>query len=262
MEQKLNIVGIIPARMASKHFPGKPMEDIVGMPMIGHVYNRMLLCKDFSDVYVATSDKEITDYINSIGGKCIYTQESHIGAIDRVCEAVKKIEEQNQTTFDLVTLVQCDEPMITSDMIGRAISPLVMDYNLKISSLMTEITSNEVFEDPNEIKVVVDINNFALYFSRLPIPALRTGVMGCPQLRLLGIDVFRRDFIDEFNMMFPTPLEVAEGIDLIRVIESGMRVKMTMTDQETISVNTPQDLKNVRELMKDDYLANKYIKRN
>lgn len=261
MEQKLNIIGIIPARMLSKHFPGKPMQDIVGMPMIGHVYNRMRLCKDFSDVYVATCDEEITNYINSIGGKCIYTKESHIGAIDRVCEAVKKIEEQKNTRFDLVTLVQCDEPMVTSDMIGCAISPLIMDQDLQISSLMTEITSDEVFENPNEIKVVVDINNFAMYFSRLPIPALRTGVRGCPQLRLLGIDVFRRDFIDEFNMMFPSPIEVSEGIDLIRVIENGMKVKMTMTEQETISVNTPEDLEIVRNLMKDDYLAQKYIKK-
>ncbi|MCQ2973650.1 MAG: 3-deoxy-manno-octulosonate cytidylyltransferase [Bacteroidales bacterium] len=257
----LNIVGIIPARMGSKKFPGKPMADILGMPMIGHVYNRMMLCEDFDDVYVATDDKEIIDYIKSIKGNVIETKESHVGAIDRVAEAVKGIEEIEQTKYDLVVLIQCDEPMVTSNHVGCAISPMVMEPDLQVTSIMAEITSDEIFEDPNEIKVVVDNSNNALYFSREPIPSRKRGVQGCPRLKLLGIDVFRRDFIEEFNDMFPTPLETSESIDLLRVLESGMLVRMSLTDEVTFSVNTPEELERVKKLMSEDYLVTKYLKK-
>ena len=259
--EELNIIGIIPARMGSKKFPGKPMADINGMPMIGHVYNRMMLCEDFADVYVATDDQEIIDYIESIGGNCIKTKESHIGAIDRVVEAVKAIEEIEKLRYDIVVLIQCDEPMVTSNHVGCAISPMIMEPDLQAASLMAEITSDEIFRDPNELKVVVDANNNALYFSREPIPSAIRGTNACPRLKLLGIDVFRRDFIEEFNSAVPSPLEITECIDLLRVLETGYLVRMSMTDEVTYSVNTPEELERVKKLMKDDYLVTKYLKK-
>lgn len=255
-DNSLKIIGIIPARMVSKRFPDKSMEDINGMPMIGHVYNRMKLCKDFSQVYVASADKPILDYFKQVDGNTIEIAESHVGAIDRVAEAVKKIEEVEQVRYDMVVLVQCDEPMISSDNIGCLLSPMIMDENLQIAALMSQIETEDDFQNSNKIKVVADINNFAMYFSRQAIPYGKA----FPRLKLCGIDVFRRDFIDEFNNMFPSSLEIAESIDLIRVIENSIRVKMVMADKEIFSVDTRQDLEKVRILMKDDYLAKKYVK--
>ncbi len=254
----MNIIGVIPARMAAKRLPNKPMELIHGIPMIGHVYQRSKLCQDFSEVYVATCDSEIMDYINKIGGKTILTAESHVGAIDRVAEAVDLIEKQDDIIYDTVALIQGDEPMVTPNMIACAISPLMMEPDIQITSLMSEITSDDIFEDQNEVKVVVDINNYAMYFSREPIPSKRKGAIGYPRLKLVGITVFRRDFLTEFNTMFQTPLEVVESIDLIRIIENGMKIKMVMTEQVTYSVDTSQELEKIKELMNDDYLIHKY----
>ena len=164
----LKIIGIIPSRMASRRFPNKPLMDINGIPMIGHVYNRMKLCKDFSEVYVATCDQEIIDYIKGIGGKCIVTAESHIGCIDRTAEAVKKIEEIESTHYDVVVLVQSDEPMATPDMVGCAISPLVMDSNLQITSLMAEITEDDINEvDFDQLIAEAEKNGDYLMLCRL-----------------------------------------------------------------------------------------------
>ncbi|MBQ3691152.1 MAG: 3-deoxy-manno-octulosonate cytidylyltransferase [Bacteroidales bacterium] len=256
---KNSIIGIIPAKMESKNFPNKPMADILGMPMIGHVYNRARLCTDFSDVYVATADKEIIDYITSIGGKVIEIVESRISATDRVAEAVKRIEADNNCVYDLVVLIQPDEPMLTPDVLGRAISPMVMDKNLKMTALMTEITSEEIFNDRNEIKVVADNLNNAMYLSREPIPSKSRGVC-FPRMKLVGIDVFRRRFLNEFNLMLPTPLEVAEDIDLNRILENGMRIKMTLTEQEMLAVNHPHELETVISRMRqDEYFLRQYM---
>jgi len=258
MENK--IIGVIPAKMSSHHFPNKPMAEILGMPMIGHVYNRVRLCPDFSDVYVATNDSQIIDYITSIGGKCVVIEESRISATDRVAEAVRKIESEKKTIYNLAVLIQPDEPMITPELIGRAISPLVMDENLKMTTLMSEITDDKIFYDRNEIKVVVDTQNNALYFSREPIPT-DSRSMKFPRMKLVGIDVFRRSFLNKFNIMLSTPLELAEGIDLIRIIENGVKIKMTLTDQATFSVNHPEELPLVEKLMQEEgYLLKKYMK--
>lgn len=255
---KNSIIGIIPAKMSSKNFPDKPMADIMGMPMIGHVYNRVRLCADFTDVYVATADKPIIDYIASIGGNCIEIEESRISATDRVAEAVKEIELKNGKEYDLVVLIQPDEPMVTPDMIGRAISPLMMDSKLQMTALMAEITSDEIFNDRNEIKVVADVNNNAMYMSREPIPSAARGVT-FPRMKLVGIDVFRRRFLSDFNLLISTPLEVAEGIDLIRILENGRQIRMTLTGDVTFAVNHPEELEKVRALMKDDPYCPQYM---
>lgn len=260
MEQnKPNIIAVIPAKMSSKNFPGKPMADIIGMPMIGHVYNRVEMCNDIDDVYVATSDREITEYLRKVGAQYIEIPESKISATDRVAEAVTKIEEAKQTKYDLVVMVQPDEPMATSDMIGRAISPLILDPSLNHTCLMAEITSDEIFNDRNEIKVVTDCNNNAMYFSREPIPSASRG-KSFPRMKLVGIDVIRRSFLQTYNLMINTPLEVAEDIDLNRILENGIKITMTLTDQVTYSVNTPKDLQMVTELMKKDFMVKKYMK--
>lgn len=256
-DQKLKIIAVIPARMASKNFPNKPMADISGMPMIGHVYNRARLCQDITDLYVATADQEIQNYMRSIGGSCIEMPESMISATDRVAEAVKKVETASGKEYDFVVLIQPDEPMITPDMIGRAISPMVINDSLNVTCLMDEIISDEVFNDRNEIKVVADTHNNAMYLSREPIPTATRG-MTFPRMKLVGVSVFRRDFLSQFNLMLSTPLENAESIDLIRILENGIKINMSLTDQTTYSVNKPEDLEKVKTIMSKDYLMAKY----
>ncbi len=255
----MKIIGIIPSRLDSKRFPDKPLADINGIPMIGHVYKRSKLCKDLSEIYVATCDKEIANYIESIGGKYIMTSDTHNSAFDRTAEALIEIEKQTKEKPDIVVMIQGDEPMVTPEMLANSLSPIIMDSGVSIVNLMAEIKSEEEFKDPNEIKVVVDVNNNALYFSREPIPTSQRGTSGFPRLKLISITPFRREFLLDYNEMMQSPLEIIEHIDMMRIIENGYKVKMVLTESETYSVDTPQDLNKVKELMKDDYFVRKYI---
>ncbi|MCG8572853.1 MAG: 3-deoxy-manno-octulosonate cytidylyltransferase, partial [Spirochaetes bacterium] len=175
-----NIIGIIPARMASSRFPGKPMKKIINIPMIGHVYFRSKMSTILKEVYVATCDQEIYDYINSIGGKPIMTADIHERASDRAAEALLKIEKETNKKVDIVVMIQGDEPMLTPEMIDNSIKPLLTDSTINIVNLMANIKTQKEHEDPNEVKVVVNKNNFALYFSREPIPSRKKGVSDIP----------------------------------------------------------------------------------
>ena len=152
----MKVIAIIPARMNSSRFPGKPMTKIHGIPMIGHCFYRIKMCKDLLEVYVATCDDEIVNYIESIGGNAIMTSTSHKRATDRTAEAMIKIEEMTGGNIDVVVMVQGDEPMITPEMITDAIQPFDNADTINVVNLMANIKSVEEFEDPNEVKVVVD----------------------------------------------------------------------------------------------------------
>ncbi len=255
----MNIIGIIPARLASKRFPNKPLADIHGMPMIGHVYKRVEMCKDLSAVYVATCDIEIYNYIKSIRGNVVMTKIDHESSSDRTAEALQKIEKELKTTFDIVVMIQGDEPMITYDMIGNALSPIILDEEINVVNMMSEIKTTEEFYDPNVVKVVVDIYNFALYFSREAIPSSKMGASGFPMLKRVNVIPIRRDFLLNFNNIPQTPLEIVESIGMMRLIENGLKVKMVMTDIITYAVDTHKDLEIVREKMKNDMIMWKYI---
>ena len=256
----MNIVGIIPARLASSRFPNKPLAKILGMPMIGHVYLRCKMCNDLSEVYVATCDKEIVDYIESIGGKAIMTANTHERASDRTAEALLKVEKETGKRVDIVVMIQGDEPMVTPEMISHAIKPLIEDKSIKVTNLMVNLKTKEEHEDPNEVKVVVDKNNFALYFSREPIPSRKKGIDEIPMLKQVCIIPFQRDFLLEYNNMEQTPLEKIESVDMNRILENGIKVKMVFSEADTYSVDTLEDLKNVELKMKNDELIKKYSK--
>jgi len=255
----MKIIGIIPSRLDSKRLPDKPLADINGIPMIGHVYKRSKLCKDIEEIYVATCDQEIADYIETIGGKCIMTSNTHQSAFDRTAEALMKIEKITKEKSDIVVMIQGDEPMVTPQMLANSLSPIIMDSSVSIVNLMAEIKSEEEFLDINEIKVVVDVNNYALYFSREPIPSSKSGALGFPRLKLISVTPFRRDFLLDYNEMMQSPLEIIEHIDMMRIIENGYKVKMVLTETDTYSVDTKDDLERVKTLMKDDYFLKKYI---
>lgn len=260
MTGKQRVIAIIPARMDSSRFPGKPLADLFGMPMLGHVYFRAKMSKALSEVYIATCDKEISDYAASIGAKCIMTKDTHERASDRSAEAMLKIESETGNRADIIVMIQGDEPMITPEMVDMAVAPFSADPSIKILNLMAPIRSVEEHNDPNCPKVVVDRNNFALYFSREPIPS-RKKYSGdkLPMYKQVCIIPFTRDFLLAFNELSPTPLEIVESIDMNRVLEHGHKVKMVYEEVETYPVDIPADLERVREKMVDDPLCEKYL---
>ena len=246
----MNTIAIIPARMASTRFPGKPMAEINGIPMIGHVYYRCKMSESLQDVYVATCDEEIKSYIESIGGKAVMTADTHERCTERTSEALTIIEEQTGQAVDVVLMVQGDEPMLEPDMIDEVLKPLAEDATIQVANLMAPLKNQKEHEDPNEVKVVVDLKGNALYFSREPIPSRKKGATEIPMLKQVCLIPFRRDFLLEFNSLAPTPLEVIESVDMMRVLEHGHRVKMIPTGCDTYSVDTPDDLAHVEQLMK------------
>lgn len=251
-------IGIIPARMASTRFPGKPLARICGVPMIGHVYHRCKMSNTLSEVYIATCDEAIRAYAASIGAPCIMTADTHERATDRTAEAMLKIESTTGRGTDIVVMIQGDEPMVFPEMIDQAMAPMLVEPSLDVVNLMADIESVEEFEDPNEVKVVVDNCNNALYFSREPIPSRKKGVADVPMRKQVCIMPFRRDYLLHFNAMAQTPLEIIESVDMMRVLENGGQVRMVPTAYKTWSVDTPQDLAYVEQKMHDDPLISRY----
>ena len=248
MNNKRNIIAIIPARMASSRFPGKPLADINGKPMIGHVYERTRNCGLLLETYVATCDKEIADYIRSIGGKAIMTSAKHERASDRTAEAMLKAEKLLGEKMDIVVMVQGDEPMVTPEMIQKSLEPF-RDSGVNVVNLMAKMETLEEFEDPNEPKVVVDLNGNAIYFSREAIPSMKKGVSKVPMLKQVCIIPFRREYLLKFNTMSETELERIESIDMNRIIEHGEKVRMVLIDGNPISVDTKSDLLKVSKVL-------------
>lgn len=257
---EMNIIGIIPARLASSRLPNKPMAEILGMPMIGHVYFRSKMSKILKDIYVATCDDKIKDYIESIGGKVIMTSHKHERASDRTAEALLKIEKNKKEKIDIVAMIQGDEPMVTPEMINAGIKPLIESDEIQISNLMERIETQKEHEDPAEVKVVVDINNNAMYFSREPIPSRKKGIKDVPMFKQVCIIPFRRNFLLHYNSMDQTPLEIIESVDMNRILENGIKIKMVMRNEITFAVDTVEDLARVNKLMRNDFLVKKYIK--
>ncbi|WP_319409723.1 3-deoxy-manno-octulosonate cytidylyltransferase [uncultured Desulfosarcina sp.] len=255
----MKVYGIIPARMASTRFPGKPMESILGIPMIGHVYYRSRFSELLDEVYVATCDQVIFDYITGIGGKAVMTLDSHERCTDRTAEALLKIESEKRERADIVVMIQGDEPMIIPQMIDDAVKPILEDEDVLITNLAGELKDETEHDDPNEVKVVMDQSMNALYFSREPIPSRKkfTGDLP-PVYKQVCIIPFRRDFLIEFNRMKPTPLEIVESVDMLRILEHGYKIRVIPTDNRTYSVDTEQDRNRVEELMINDTLISQY----
>lgn len=254
----MNTIGIIPARMASSRFPGKPLAPIHGVPMIGHVWYRCKMSKALDEVYIATCDEAVREYANSIGAKCIMTADTHERATDRTAEAMLKIEAESGKRTDIVVMIQGDEPMTLPEMIDEAIAPMTADLSVNVVNLMAHIDSVADFEDPNEVKVVIDLKSDALYFSREPVPSRKKGVTDVPMLKQVCIIPFRRDYLLRFNSLPPTPLEVIESVDMMRILEHGEKVRMVMTQALTASVDTPEDLACVVGMMQSDDLMAGY----
>jgi 3-deoxy-manno-octulosonate cytidylyltransferase (CMP-KDO synthetase) len=254
----MNIVAVIPARMGSSRFPGKPLAEIHGMPMIGHVFKRTAMCSLLTATYVATCDQEIFDFVLSAGGKAVMTADTHEHCTDRTAEALEAIEIETGERVDIVVMVQGDEPMVSPGMIEASVQAMLDDPSVNVVNLMTEMKTTAEFEDPNEVKVVTDLKNNALYFSREPVPSRKKGVDVVPMRKQVCIIPFRRDYLLKFNAMPETPLERIESVDMMRILEHGEPVRMVAVETDSLSVDTPEDLARVVEMMGEDSLRSEY----
>ncbi len=254
----MNIIGVIPARMGSTRFPGKPMKKIHGMPMIGHCYHRTAIALGVDSTYVATCDIEIAEYINSIGGHAIMTSNTHTRATTRTAEALEKIEQETGEKVDIVVMVQGDEPLILPETI-REVTPEFKDKSVNIVNIMSRLTTEESFKDVNNVKVVIANNNDALYYSREPIPSPWKGWEDIPRYMQTGIIAFRRDILIAFNAMKETQLEQIESIDMNRVLETGGKIRMVLTEATTIGVDVLEELNEVEKILVGDKIMGAYI---
>ena len=255
----MNAVGIIPARMNASRFPGKPLAEMYGMPMIGHVYHRTNLVKELYASYVATCDKEIAKYIKSIGGNAVMTSSSHTRATTRTAEAINCIESEFGKKIDIIVMVQGDEPLIQPDTISETLKHFE-DSGVDIVNVMSCLRSHDHFLDKNNVKVVVDKNNNALYFSREPIPSPWKGIDDFPKYMQTGVIAFRRDAILSFNSMSESPLEQIESVDMNRVLEAGGKIRMVKTDYLTMGIDTLEELKYAENLLIKDITLKKYLR--
>lgn len=239
----MSVVALIPARYASTRLPGKVLCDIAGKPMIQHVYERAAATTGIDDVLVATDDERVAAAVRAFGGQVRLTRSDHPTGTDRLAEAAAEL------TADIIVNVQGDEPLIAPASIQLALQPLLDDSSLPMSTLRERFTDPALVRDPNAVKVVIDAAEFALYFSREPIPHVRDGGEPAVYWRHLGLYAYRREFLLEYAAWPPTPLEKAEKLEQLRVLEHGYRIKVPLTPHPALGVDTPEDLARVRELL-------------
>jgi 3-deoxy-manno-octulosonate cytidylyltransferase (CMP-KDO synthetase) len=240
--KKMKIIGVIPARYKSSRFPGKPLADIHGKPMIWWVYKQAIKVKDFTEVYVATDDKRIEDKCIELGIKVIMTSESHETGTDRVGEVAEKI------AADLYVNIQGDEPLIEPDSITKAIRPFYSDEKISVTTLMTKIRNQEDLLDITVPKVVVNVNNEAVFLSRLPIPYPK-GNFKVNYYKQVCVYGFTPQSLRFYCRSERGAVERIEDIEILRFIEGGYIVKMVEVSQDTVAVDTEKDLENVRKII-------------
>ncbi len=249
----MKTIAVIPARMGSSRFPGKPIAKILGRPMIEHIYKRVAMSKSLHATYIATCDEEIREVAQGFGAQVIMTADTHERASDRVAEAVEKLD------ADLIVMVQGDEPMTHPDMIDAAIAPFENNPGLGCVNLVRKIDNEADYMDFNTIKVVMNRQNDALYMSRRPIPSLaKSGFVNTDAYKQVCIIPFRREILFQYTNLSPTPLEQLESVDMLRLLEHGLSVRMVHTEFNTQAVDTPADLAKVEKLMNDDLLLSRY----
>lgn len=226
----------------------------MGKPMVQHVYERTARASLVSEVIVATDDERIAAAVRAFGGRAEMTSPDHETGTDRLAEVAR------QLSSDIIVNVQGDEPLIEPDMIDEAIMPLTLDPTIVMGTLKSRIRSLHDFLSPNVVKVVTDVNGFALYFSRSPLPNFRdkwndlkdeafsSGRLLC--FKHVGLYVYRRDFLLSYSQMPPTFLELAEKLEQLRVLETGGRIKVVETEHESVGVDVPSDLEKVLEKLR------------
>ena len=237
------VAAVIPARYGSTRFEGKPLAKMCGKPLIQWVYEQVIKVKNVDTVFVATEDERIKKAVEAFGGNVIMTSDKHPTGSDRVSEAVKDLD------CDIAVDVQGDEPLVEAAMIQEAIEPLLKESDLQLTTLMTKIILPEDFVDTTVVKAVVDKNSNLLFLSRSPIPYPKSR-QGFAIYKQIGLYAFRKEFLIRFSEMEQSPLELMEGIELLRPLEYGYTVRAVETEGKTYSVDTISDLIEVEKILR------------
>jgi 3-deoxy-manno-octulosonate cytidylyltransferase (CMP-KDO synthetase) len=242
----MKAIGVIPARFASTRFPGKVLALIQGKPMIEHVWMRAKGCRELSDVLIACDDEKVLKTAQAFGAKAVMTSPDHPSGSDRIAEAVGKLD------FDIVVNIQGDEPFIESSVIDGLVIALRNDPKASMATVIKEIKDEADIKNPNVVKAVIDVNHYALYFSRSPIPYDRnaTHQPETKYFKHLGLYAYRKDFLMSYKDWPKSSLEMTEQLEQLRVLEAGHKIKTIETDVETIAVDTPEDLAKIERFVR------------
>jgi 3-deoxy-manno-octulosonate cytidylyltransferase (CMP-KDO synthetase) len=244
----MKFIGIIPARYASTRFPGKPLAMLGGRTVIQRVYEQAAAVLE--EAYVATDDERIFKAVEEFGGRVVMTRQDHKSGTDRIEEAAEKIG----TQADVIINIQGDEPFIQKSQI-ETLKSLFENSETQIGTLGKKFESIEAATNPNSPKIVTDKNGFALYFSRSVIPYIRgkeqaEWLQHFPFLKHLGLYAYRRDVLRQITQLPQSPLEMAESLEQLRWLENGYRIRVGLTDMETVGIDTPDDLRRAEEFLK------------
>ncbi len=242
----MKIISMIPARYSASRFPGKLMQNLAGKSVILRTYEATVATKLFSEVYVVTDSDIIYNEIINNGGKAIMSKKEHESGSDRIAEAVADVD------CDIVVNVQGDEPFTERESLRRVLEVFKDDAakEIDLASLMVEISDWDEINNSNTVKVIVDQNNFALYFSRSPIPFPRDKNAGARYFKHKGIYAFRKDALLDFTVLPMQFIEATEKIECIRYLEYGKRIKMVETEVQGVEIDTPEDLEKAKRLWK------------
>ncbi len=246
-----NIVAIIPARYHSNRFEGKPLAEIRGKPMVQRVYERAASVELLSRVAVATDDERIADCVRSFGGEVVMTRSDHVSGTDRLAEAAELLNIGEQ---DVVVNIQGDQPLFDRQVVRQVAQPLIDDPALPMATLIYKIIRETEINDPNHVKTVFDRNGMALYFSRSPIPFQRNPDEPVPPTyyKHLGFYAYRKGFLLTFVGLPEGEWERFEKLEQLRALEFGYRIKVVLTEHDSVEVDTPKDLQRVEELLPEE----------
>jgi len=245
------VIGVIPARFASSRLLGKPLANIGGKPMFQHTFESALKSKFLDKIIIAVDDEKVAEVASKFCKDVLLTPKSINTGTDRIAYVVEKLPEAK-----IIVNIQGDEPFISGRMIDEAIEPLLFDKKIMVSTLAKKIVNVDELKSTSIPKLVFDYENFALYFSRSPIPFVRKAKTNLEKLekaeiyKHIGLYVFRRDILLKFTKLEQTDLEKAESLEQLRMLENGIKIKVVVTEFDTLSVDTPEDLERARRFYK------------
>lgn len=244
----MEVIGVIPARYASTRLESKVLALIYGKPMIQHVWERAKQALLLDDLIIACDDERVMNAAKEFGANAVMTSKDHATGTDRISEVVNPLD------VKIVINIQGDEPLIHPTMIDGVARALLDDKSLTMATVMTRIEEAHLKNDPNTVKVVVDKNNFALYFSRSAIPhhPANSEVKSPVYYKHIGLYGYTKDFLFIYKNLPPSTLEKTERLEQLRVLENGFRIKAIETKYDTISVDTPEDLEKVKAHLKEE----------
>ena len=248
------ITVVIPARMASSRYPGKPLVPILGLPLVEHVRRRALLAHGVELVVVATCDDSIKKAVEACGGRAVMTKDTHERCTDRVEESMQRLP------GDIVAMVQGDEPLLMPEAVSQVVQPLLDDPSLDVVNLLSPLESPDDYTNPNIVKAVCDGQGNVIYLTRAPVPFFRQQVV-VPVYRQTGIMAFRAAFLPRFSALPETALEKAESVDMLRVLEHGIRIRGVVAGYTTMGIDRPEDVELVESVLRRDHVQRALFER-